>query len=82
MIIDTETFTQIALHVRRASDGLLGTAKRMAVMCGDEQTGADRGELFGAVEELLVMNREFVGLERLLRAVWKANLCEEEAFKV
>tara|TARA_B100000809_G_C14755286_1_gene393701 strand:- start:115 stop:270 length:156 start_codon:yes stop_codon:yes gene_type:complete len=51
-------------------------------MCGDEQAGADRGELFGAVEELLVMNREFVGLERLLRAVWKANLCEEEAFKV
>src|SRR5262245_24543055 len=71
MIIDDETFTQIALHIRRASDGLLGAARQMAVLCDpDNEHEIRRDGLTDAVESLVSMNEEFIVLERNLRAVW------------
>jgi len=79
MIIDDETFTQIALHIRRASDGLLGAARNMAVLCDSDRGGELRhGGLNDAVESLVSMNEEFIVLERILRAVWEANRREKE----
>ena len=79
MIIDDDTFTQIALHVRRASDGLLAAARQMAVLCDPEQEPEPRPEgLTDAVESLVAMNEEFIVLERILRAVWEANREERE----
>ena len=79
MIIDDETFTQIALHIRRASDGLLGAARQMAVLCDEDHNGEARGNgLTDAVESLVAMNEEFIMLERILRAVWEANRYETE----
>jgi hypothetical protein len=78
MIIDDETFTQIALHIRRASDGLLGAARNMAVLCdADDEGDMRRGGLNDAVESLVSMNEEFIVLERILRAVWEANRQEK-----
>jgi hypothetical protein len=79
MIIDDETFTQIALHIRRASDGLLGAARQMAVLCDPDNEGDLRKQgLTDAVEALVAMNEEFIVLERILRAVWEANRQEKE----
>jgi hypothetical protein len=79
MIIDDDTFTQIALHVRRASDGLLAAARQMAVLCDPEREGELRRDgLTEAVESLVAMNEEFIVLERILRAVWEANRQEKE----
>ncbi len=79
MIIDDETFTQIALHVRRASDGLLGAARQMAILCDPENGGDLRKDgLTEAVESLVSMNEEFIVLERILRAIWEANRVERE----
>jgi len=79
MIIDDETFTQIALHVRRASDGLLGAARQMAILCDPENDGELRKDgLTEAVESLVAMNEEFIVLERILRAIWEANRVERE----
>ena len=79
MIIDDETFTQIALHIRRASDGLLSAARQMAVLCDPEREGdLRRHGLTEAVESLVEMNEEFIVLERILRAVWEANRTEKE----
>jgi len=80
MIIDDDTFTQIALHVRRASDGLLSAARQMAVLCDPEQEEAalQTDGLTDAVESLVAMNEEFIVLERILRAVWEANRQERE----
>jgi hypothetical protein len=79
MIIDDETFTQIALHIRRASDGLLGAARQMAVLCDpDNQNELRRDGLTDAVESLVAMNEEFIVLERILRAVWEANRYKSE----
>lgn len=78
MIIDDETFTQIALHIRRASDGLLGAARHMAVLCDIDSEGELRnGGLNDAVESLVAMNEEFIVLERILRAIWEANRQEK-----
>ena len=69
MVIDNDSFTQLAVRIRRASDGLLSAAKEMA-----EFNESDREpELASTVDALLVMNHEFVVLERLLRAIWDAN---------
>jgi hypothetical protein len=79
MIIDDETFTQIALHIRRASDGLLGAARQMAVLCDpDNEHEMRRDGLTDAVESLVSMNEEFIVLERILRAVWEANRYKTE----
>ena len=79
MIIDDETFTQIALHIRRASDGLLGAARQMAVLCDpDNEHELRRDGLTDAVESLVSMNEEFIVLERILRAVWEANRYKSE----
>jgi hypothetical protein len=79
MIIDDETFTQIALHIRRASDGLLGAARQMSVLCDpDNEHEIRRDGLTEAVESLVSMNEEFIVLERILRAVWEANRYKTE----
>ncbi len=79
MIIDDETFTQITVHIRRASDGLLGAARHMATLCNPEEEGGERRQgLTEAVESLVSMNEEFIVLERILRAVWEANRLEKK----
>ncbi len=77
MIIDNESFTQIALHIRRASDNLLSAARQISTVCDPElETPAERNDLMGAVESLVAMNEEFIVLEQLLRAIWEANRSE------
>jgi len=79
VIIDDETFTQITVHIRKASDGLLGAARQMAILCNPEEEGGDRQiGLTDAVESLVAMNEEFIVLERILRAVWEANRIERK----
>ncbi|MFQ5479043.1 MAG: hypothetical protein ACE5E4_10550 [Candidatus Binatia bacterium] len=81
MIIDNESFTQIALHVRRASDSLLNAARELASF--SDSAGSNSGdntssELNTAVESLVAMNEEFIILEQLLRAIWDANRDEKQ----
>ncbi len=73
MVIDNESFTQLAIHIRRASDGLLSAAKEVA----EVPPSKNEDELARAVDAMLEMNREFVVLERLLRAIWEANRSEK-----
>jgi len=79
MIIDNESFTQIALHIRRASDGLLSAARQISTICEPkDECDPQRGDLMGAVESLVAMNEEFMVLEQLLRAIWEANRSENQ----
>lgn len=79
MIIDNESFTQIALHIRRASDGLLNAARQISTVCDPQsEKPSERGDLMGAVESLVTMNEEFMVLEQLLRAIWEANRSETQ----
>ncbi len=74
MIIDDQTFTDFALHLRRASDELLNAARKLTTLCDPEQPAEDdSAELIEVLEALVGMNSEFVLLEGILRAVWESN---------
>lgn len=74
MVIDNETFTEMTLSLRRASDGLLDAARLLAALGDPGRRVAEEGpELTCALEALVSMNREFVSVETILRSVWDAN---------
>ena len=77
MIIDRETFTELAVHLKLASDAVLTTARHLAVLSngnnGPEESWA------GTLDSLMAMNSEITVMERILRALMEANREEESA---
>lgn len=73
MIIDHETFRELTLHVRRASDGLLSAAREIADACDGEPGPEEEQTLGQALDSLVASNNEFVVVERILRVVWQEN---------
>ena len=75
MIIDRETFTELAVHLKLASDAVLATARHLAVLSnandGPEEHWA------GTLDSLMSMNAEITTMERILRALMEANREEE-----
>src|SRR5262249_27909433 len=67
MIIDRETFTELAVHLKLASDAVLTTARHLAVLSngnnGPEENWA------GTLDSLMAMNSEITVMERILRAL-------------
>lgn len=76
MIIDKETFTELAVHLKLASDNILKTARHLAVLSNADPT--DETHWQGTLDGLMAMNDEIRMLEKLLRAVMTANN-EEDA---
>ena len=75
MIADRDTFTDLTVHLKLASDALLKTARHMALLSHD----ADCDERCPAtLDELMTMAIELAAMERILRAVMDAN--HEEDF--
>ncbi len=79
MIIDRESFTDIAQHLERASSGLLAAASGLSHMCPQNAPQSSRAMLhwLDLVEALMAVNGEITALEGILRGVLEAN-CEEE----
>ena len=74
MIIDDKSFTDLAVHLRHASDELVTAAHRLSRLCDPGcRVGEDRRELLSTLDSLVSMNREFTSAERLIRAIWDAN---------
>jgi hypothetical protein len=76
VIADRDTFTDLTVHLKRASDALLRTASHLAVLARADVEPADR--CAGALDELIAMALEMAAMERILRALMEANH-EEEA---
>ena len=76
MIADRDTFTELTVHLKRASDALLRTASHLAVLSRADVEPEDRAA--GALDELITMALEMAAMERILRALMDANH-EEEA---
>jgi len=75
MIADRDSFTDLTVHLKLASDALLKTARHMALLSHD----ADCDERCpAALDELMTMAIELAAMERILRAVMDAN--HEEDF--
>jgi hypothetical protein len=75
MIIDRETFTELAVHLKLASDAILKTARHLAVLSnGDSQ---NEEHWAGTLDSLMAMNTEITVMEKILRALMEANREEE-----
>ena len=75
MIADRESFTDLTVHLKRASDALLRTAQRLATLCRGGPRPEDHAA--GALDELIGMAIELAAMERVLRALMDANHAEE-----
>lgn len=76
MIVDTETFTELAVHLKLASDAVLSTARNLAVISGAMPPEVHRQEWDATLASLMNMNKEIQYMERLLRALMDANRTE------
>ena len=79
MIIDRQTFIDLATHLEGASEGILEITKRCVSLC--EEGGivhSDQAAVFPLVEALVYVNVELTALEQTLRALLEANREEEE----
>jgi|AMFO01.1.fsa_nt_gi hypothetical protein len=79
MIIDRESFTDIATHLERASCGVLAAACGLSKVCPTGASANDPAMLswLKLVEALVAVNAEITALEGILRGLLEAN-CEEE----
>ena len=75
MIIDRETFTELAVHLKLASDAVLATAKHLAVLSNGNSAPDEHWA--GTLDSLMNMNTEITVMERILRALMDANQEEE-----
>jgi hypothetical protein len=77
MIIDRETFTELAVHLKLASDAILKTARHLAVLSNGDSGSEEHWA--GTLDSLMSMNTEITVMERILRALMEANREEEGA---
>jgi hypothetical protein len=74
MIIDRETFTDIAKHLEAASEGLLSAATGVAGLCPEIDPGEPASfKWLALIESMVAVNGEITALESVLRAVLEAN---------
>ena len=79
MIIDRETFTELAVHLKLASDAILKTARHLAVLSNGEPESEEHWA--GTLDSLMCMNSELTVMEKILRALMEANR-EEDASQI
>lgn len=72
MIIDKETFTELCVHLKLASDALLNTAKHLAVISNNDD-GRNQDEWTSTLSALTAMNIEITFMEKIMRALLEAN---------
>ena len=76
MIADRESFLELTVYLKRASDALLGAARHLAVLSNGDQDPDER--CAGALDDLIAVAIEMAAMERVLRALVDANR-EEDA---
>jgi hypothetical protein len=75
MITDRDSFTDLTIHLKRASDALLKAAHHMALQSHD--TDCEEG-CSATLDELMTTAVELAAMERILRALMDANREEEK----
>lgn len=75
MITDRESFLELTVHLKRASDALLGAARHLAILSNEDLEPEER--CAGALDDLIAVAIEMASMERVLRALVAANREEE-----
>ena len=73
MIIDSKTFTEMAVHLRIASDAILKTAHHLSAIGSTTNPAAENEEWGGTIDGMLSVSNQLRMLDRLLYAVLDAN---------
>lgn len=74
MIVDRETFTELAVHLKMASDAILSIAQSMGRLSSVPNDNPQVDEEWArAINFLKAMNLEISIMESLLRALYEAN---------
>ena len=74
MMADRDSFADLTVHLKLASDALLKGARHLALLSHD--AGCDQ-RCPAALDELMTMAIELAAMERILRALMEANREEE-----
>jgi len=72
MIVDGESFVELAVHLKKASDALLDTAKHLSHISNNDHSGQEE-EWHDTLGALVALQAEFTYMERLMRALLDAN---------
>ena len=73
MIIDSKTFTELAVHLRVASDAILKTANHMGAIGSNDPRGTEDPAWDGTIDSMLAISTQLRVMDRLLFAVLEAN---------
>ena len=73
MIIDSETFTELAVHLKLASDAILQSACYLHAFNSVKSQSEEDAVWKGAIESMMAVNKQITVMEKLLRAVMDAN---------
>ena len=83
MIIDRQTFIDLATHLEGASEGVLEVTRRCVAVCeSGSSLKPESPSWMGLVESLVAVNTELTAIEQTLRALLEANRQEEETARV
>ena len=72
MVIDKETFTDLAIHLKMVSDAVLIVARHLAII-SNRDDGECEENWQGALHALTAINNGVILMEKTLRAVLDAN---------
>jgi hypothetical protein len=72
MVIDNKTFTELAVHLRMASDAILTTARNLTALGTNDGTTPEAA-WGGTIDSMLSLSNQLGVLDRLLYAVLDAN---------
>ncbi len=73
MVIDCQTFTEFAVHLRIASDDIVKTAQHFATISSATSPVAEDVAWSGTIDSMLSLSNQLRVLDRLLYAVLDAN---------
>lgn len=71
MIIDPESFRELAAHLERVSHGILHTAQQLATL--SEERRADEDEWGALLDRLMAVVMEMIVVDKLVTALQDAN---------
>jgi len=77
MIIDSETFTELAVHLKLASDAILSTTHHLAAINSPNTPATEDAEWKGTIESMISVNHQITIMEQLLRAIMDANRADQ-----
>jgi hypothetical protein len=77
MSADRDRLIDLTVHLKRASDALLGAARHLAVLSHEDQDADER--CAGALDELIAVAIEMAAMERVLRELVDAHRGETPA---